>query len=61
MCVCVYECACGGGLGERVRISYDLESELIEKVLWYGSDIELVEPLHLREQIIARLREVSDE
>jgi len=46
---------------EKIRISYDLESELIEKVLWYGSDIELVEPLHLREQIIARLREVSDE
>lgn len=46
---------------EKIRIQYDLESELIEKILWYGSDIELVEPQHLRKQIIATLREVCDE
>jgi proteasome accessory factor B len=46
---------------EKIKIPYDLESELIEKLLWYGSDIELVEPQHLRKQIIASLREASDE
>jgi proteasome accessory factor B len=40
-----------------LKISYDFDFEIIEKILWYGADIELVEPENLRHQLIARLQE----
>jgi proteasome accessory factor B len=46
---------------ELIKIPYELESELLEKILWYGPDIELVEPKHLRKQIISNLTEISNE
>lgn len=42
---------------QRVEIEFRDRERFVEEILWYGSDLEVLEPKDLREQIIEILRE----
>ncbi|MCX6450114.1 MAG: WYL domain-containing protein [Actinobacteria bacterium] len=43
------------------EISYVSESMLLHEILWHGSSVELLEPEHLREDLIDKLKKLSNE
>jgi len=40
---------------DRLEITYKSSENLIQRILWYGTDAQLLEPLELRSDLIARL------
>lgn len=43
---------------DRIEITFKSSENLIQRILWYGTDIQLLEPLELRNDLIARLEKV---
>ena len=43
------------------EISYVSKSMLFHEILWHGSSVELLEPEHLREELIDKLKKLSNE
>ena len=41
---------------QKVAIDFRDDDRFLEEILWYGSDVVLIEPLDLRQQIIERLK-----
>lgn len=43
---------------DLMRLNYSNNDELIENLLWYASDVVVVSPRSVRDEIISRCREV---
>ena len=41
---------------DRVFIDYNFEEDLIESLLWYGSNLVVISPKTIRDQIITRVK-----
>jgi proteasome accessory factor B len=49
-----YEVQAGDEEWDRMEIEYSLEDEVIQSLLWYGSDVIVLSPESLRKQIISK-------
>jgi proteasome accessory factor B len=41
---------------DKVFIDYNFEEDLIESLLWYGSNLVVISPKTIRDQIITRVK-----
>jgi proteasome accessory factor B len=41
---------------DKLSIDYSFEEDLIETLLWYGSDVVVISPKSIRDQIINRVK-----
>ena len=48
------------GIWEYFDLPYDSKKSLFARILWHGSSVELIEPLELREELISKLKKVSN-
>ena len=46
---------------DTLKISYEFDFDLLEMILWYGTDIELIQPKNLRSLLIKKLQELIND
>jgi proteasome accessory factor B len=45
---------------DEIKIPYSFDQEMIETILWYGTDVHLISPIELKQKLIKNLKELVD-